>query len=393
MKALVKKGFGRGLIEIPTAGGKSLILASFVWNLLKKVDPKLKTLVLVPNVQLVEQMHKDFMSYGFRKEDMAKFKGGMSKREKLENDPTKAKIVIANRQQVFKNPKALPDFDVLVADECHQNCAKASQDLIDRSKARIRIGCSGTLPDDPYQLNTLVGMFGPVVYRENITDLQDGGYISKLDITTIRVFDENVDRDSSLPFSLNTTKKYDAEDPDCEIRFDDAVRAEHEYFVKWFKELYRPALDYVRNLDGNTLVLFDKLDIGQQLFGLFQEMGTGKAAFYNDGSTKVSVREGVRQSFEKSDGNVLFANVQIMSTGVNIKRLHNLVFCFSSKSTVRVIQSIGRALRLYGDKDKARLVDCVFNFKYSKRHYDERLRLYRKFYNKNGPDRVVDVKI
>jgi superfamily II DNA or RNA helicase len=54
-----------------------------------------------------------------------------------------------------------------------------------------------------------------------------------------------------------------------------------------------------------------------------------------------------------------------MSTGVNIKRLTNLVFLTSSKSFNRVIQSIGRTLRLHESKNAAHLIDISFNFKYS----------------------------
>ena len=50
VKQLLCKGFGRGMIEIPTAGGKSFILANFIWNIWKNVDRNLKTLILVPNV-------------------------------------------------------------------------------------------------------------------------------------------------------------------------------------------------------------------------------------------------------------------------------------------------------------------------------------------------------
>lgn len=53
LKHLLCTGFGRGLIEIPTAGGKSFILANFIWNIWKNVDMKFKSLILVPNVQLV----------------------------------------------------------------------------------------------------------------------------------------------------------------------------------------------------------------------------------------------------------------------------------------------------------------------------------------------------
>lgn len=50
VEALLTRGFGRGLIEIPTAGGKSFILANFIWNIMKNIDRSWKTLILVPNV-------------------------------------------------------------------------------------------------------------------------------------------------------------------------------------------------------------------------------------------------------------------------------------------------------------------------------------------------------
>nr|DAH73851.1 MAG TPA: Chromatin remodeling complex ATPase [Caudoviricetes sp.] len=50
VKALLASGRGHGLIEIPTAGGKSFILANFIWNILKNVNREAKTLILVPNV-------------------------------------------------------------------------------------------------------------------------------------------------------------------------------------------------------------------------------------------------------------------------------------------------------------------------------------------------------
>ena len=81
-----------------------------------------------------------------------------------------------------------------------------------------------------------------------------------------------------------------------------------------------------------------------------------------------------------------------MSTGVNIKRLNNLVFLTSSKSFSRVIQSIGRTLRLHESKTTAHLIDVSFNFKYSQRHLGDRLKLYKEMYNKK-PDRTLNFAI
>lgn len=90
------------------------------------------------------------MDYGYDKRDIAKFTGGMTKREIAENDISSAKIVIANRQQVFKNPARLPEFDILVCDEVHQATAQATRDFIEKCHAKIKIGCSGTLPKDKF---------------------------------------------------------------------------------------------------------------------------------------------------------------------------------------------------------------------------------------------------
>ena len=84
------------------------------------------------------------------RETFAKFTGGMSKREIAENDITKTKIVIANRQYLFKNTAKLPNFDVLICDEAHQCTAQATKDFIEKCSAKIKIGCSGTLPKDKF---------------------------------------------------------------------------------------------------------------------------------------------------------------------------------------------------------------------------------------------------
>lgn len=388
--ALFRKGFGRGLIEIPTAGGKSYILANFIWNVMCKFSSNAHVMVIVPSIQLVDQLQKDFCEYGIQRQLIARLRGGMSKKEKRENDVSKAQIVIASRQSLQDHLKEIPPPDVLICDEAHTCLAKSTSEMIQNIKAKIRIGCSGTLPRDKYKLKQLIGMFGRVVYRENPMDLQDGGFISKLRITVYSVFDKSVDADRNLLFHEDSAIKYAAANYNG-INFDDAARAEHEYFAKWYGDLYRPVLDKAASMGGNTLILFDKIDIGQNLFEKFKTLYPNKPAFYTDGQTKVQDREKIRGDFEKSDGNVLFSNVQIMSTGVSIKRLHNVVFCFSSKSTTRVIQSIGRVLRLYKGKDEANLIDCVFNTKYSRRHYKERLRLYKEFYGKKQPDEVIRV--
>ena len=121
------------------------------------------------------------------------------------------------------------------------------------------------------------------------------------------------------------------------IEFDEAYRAEHKYFEDHYKDLYKPVFDYLFNLNTNTLILFDRIEIGKNLFELAKELYPHKSVYYIDGAIEVKEREKVRDSFEKCDGNLLLAQSSIFSTGINIRRLQNLVFLTSSKSFSRVI--------------------------------------------------------
>ena len=391
IRHLLYSSYGRGLIEIPTAGGKSFILANFIWNIFKQVNRKYKVLILVPNKQLVEQFYKDLLDYGYNANQLSKFTAGLKKNEKF--DPS-ASIIIANRQYVFKNTEKLPQFDVLICDEVHQANSSATMNFINSLKCNIKVGCSGTLPRDNYLKWQLIGMFGRVVYTEDIVSLQKAGYISKLKITLLKIVDKVVDNDKDCLFNVNSNKKYKPDEFGySEIEFDAANKAEHEYFEKHYKELYHPVFEYLFKFTSNTLILFDRIEVGKNIFEYAKDLYQDKKdVYYIDGSIDVKDREAIRDMFEQKDGNLLIAQSATMSTGINIKRLTNIVFLTSSKSFSRTIQSIGRTLRLHNSKTEAHLIDVSWKMKYSQKHLYERLKIYSDMYHKK-PDEVLKFEI
>ena len=54
-----------------------------------------------------------------------------------------------------------------------------------------------------------------------------------------------------------------------------------------------------------------------------------------------------------------------MSTGVSIKRINNIFFPDGGKSYIRIIQSIGRGLRLHKDKEMLHVFDLQDNMRNS----------------------------
>lgn len=59
---------------------------------------------------------------------------------------------------------------------------------------------------------------------------------------------------------------------------------------------------------------------------------------------------------------ILVSCFQLLSTGVNIKKLHSLLLSSPLKSYTTVTQSIGRGMRLHDSKDVFTVFDLVDDF-------------------------------
>lgn len=389
IKSIIFDGCGRGLLELPTGSGKSFVIANFIYTLLKQYNSGLKTLIYVPNKQLVEQFYKDLLDYGYKANDLCKLTGGIKTKDINSN----AKIIIGNRQFLFNNTDLIPKVDVLIADECHQIAPNSSSyEFIEKINCKIKVGCSGTIPRDKYHRLTLIGLFSRIFYTEDVVKLQKEGYLTNLNITLLNIVDSLIENNRNCLFNAHSKIKYSE---DNNIAFNDAYNAEIEYVTNNYEKLYSPTFSYIlNNFSGNTLILFDRIEFGKNMFELAKEFFPESTnIYYIDGSTPVEERENIREIFEKSNNNILFAEVAVMSTGVNIKNLPNIAFMFSGKSLSRVIQSIGRTLRLHNDKKMSNVLDLTFNFKYSRKHLRERLKIYKEFYNKAKPDKIVKIEI
>jgi superfamily II DNA or RNA helicase len=78
----------------------------------------------------------------------------------------------------------------------------------------------------------------------------------------------------------------------------------------------------------------------------------------------------------------ILASYGVFSTGVNLKKLDNVIFASGSKSEIKVLQSIGRALRKGNDADKATLYDIADDLSvgafrnYTLEHFRKRVEIY-----------------
>ena len=119
---------------------------------------------------------------------------------------------------------------------------------------------------------------------------------------------------------------------------------------------------------------------GEPLFELINNSVTSpRKTFFVHGGVDVEDREEVRKITEEEDNAVIVASYGTFSTGINIKRLHNIVFASPSKSRIRNLQSIGRVLRRGEGKDMATLYDIADDIggqNYTLKHLNERVNIY-----------------
>ena len=252
----------------------------------------------------------------------------------------------------------------ILVSNCHQlkkmnNVAK----YIRKMRTNIRFGLTGTLPEEEVDVWQTKGITGPVLASEDIVDLQARGVIANVSLHCVRLM---------LP--------------------DKNLQVENDYHGEWsFNETHTGSnqliTTFVNRLKGNTLLLFSHVEHGKKLFQLIEN--SEKHLIY--GKTELEDRETARALMETKTGMVIVANMACFSTGINIKNMHNIVFGASTKSSVRLCQSIGRGLRMRDDKDHVNIIDIHHNTDYSGKHFSRRKEIYSEAYGINNI-KVDDIK-
>ena len=109
-----------------------------------------------------------------------------------------------------------------------------------------------------------------------------------------------------------------------------------------------------------------------------------RKVFFVHGGVDADERESIREITEQENDAIIVASYGTFSTGINIRRLHNIVFASPSKSRIRNLQSIGRVLRRGRGKVKSLLYDiadditCNSQRNYTLNHLIERVKIYNE---------------
>lgn len=344
----------RALMLMPTASGKSFTI--YLLSRLYTINSasKRKFLIIVPSIGLVHQMANDLISYGADPDTLHRITGGVTK-------VTDKPIIISTWQSLVNLPDEwFNQIKTVVVDEVHEAKAKSIKGIMERMpNTKYRFGFTGTL--DNVHCNRLVieGLTGPVKRDVSTKDLIDRGDLAELrtKILTLKYTDEERSKVIKMDY---------ADEMDFLVR--------NEARNKFIKNL-------TLSLDGNRLVLFQYVDKhGKILYDMLKDAGV--PCYFIHGGVDGEEREEIRNIVMKNDKAIIIASYGTFQRGVNIPNINYIIAASPTKSKVRLLQSIGRGLRLTDGKTFVGFFDIADDLSYKGKrnftldHLFERIKEY-----------------
>lgn len=338
----------QALQEVATGAGKTIMTAT----LAQLCEKHGRTIIIVPSKSLVEQTLEDFENVQL---DVGVYYGDRKDLGKTHTICTWQSLNILDKksknvtdEDILSLAEFLDGVQCVIVDEAHQAAADVLRTLLTQNMARapIRWALTGTVPKEDFNYESIFCSIGPVVGAVTAKELQDKGVLSNCHVNIMQLLD------------LPEFKQYSDE-----ISYLVTDKDRMAFISKLIKQIA---------LTGNTLVLVNRIDSGNQLLEHIPE------AVFISGKIKTTDRKEEYDEIKTSDDKIIVATYGVAAVGINIPRIFNLVLLEVGKSFVRVIQSIGRGIRKADDKDFVQIWDITSTCKFAKRHLTARKKFYKE---------------
>ncbi len=406
--------YRQSLSQLATRAGKTLI-AYMVFRYMLEHGAK-KILMVVPNTTLVKQAVQDFRDYKeFFDSETVWAKGEMIEGSNLTVGTFQSLVKKCDKKSVKYDPKFFNDYDVVLVDEAHTLKCESINAILNQEfmkNVKLKFGFSGSLPKertiDSFCCHALMG---PTIQDIRSKELMDGGFITPIDITQIRIehpmnedlkdayikcgeyINSNAELESKLnekgkrvvthkllpsesreftlveqrklPLNLRGLKgMYDKDEyisylvDLCKANGSNLLLLE-QMLVHRDKKRLDVMEGILKGMKKNCIVYFHHIEYGKFLKKYFEEKFPDRNVYLIQGSTTQKQRDKIIKSLLIDKDAILFASYGCCSTGITFKNLDYGILAQSFKSQIITLQSLGRGLCLANDKEKFYLYDLV----------------------------------
>lgn len=332
--------FPNGILDAATNAGKTTIIAGLYKN---TVAEDKSMLILIHRKAIYKQL-VDFMGEVFGEV-------GQINDKFYEIKPVTVAMVQSLVNKVKAGVRARNDvakFKILIVDESHRAGANTYKTVLKYSNAYMRVFLSGTALDSEDIISKLeaIAQSGPKLSEIKKWELMDKGISTPVEVR----------------MHLCNTLLYK---PVLDYReIVEACIYKSTERVSIIKQI----LD---NAKGPVIVAVDKIEHGAFLHEWLKdhlsiEFTNGKDSHQDE---KV-------QAFKDGKFNVLISTA-VLSEGVNLPKVQELIYAGGGKSKIQVKQWMGRSERLHKSKTKSVFYDFYDCGPYIQKHSEARLKVYR----------------
>ena len=340
-KALQKE---YGVLDLATNAGKTVIAAAMI----KALD--CPTLFVVPFRTLLFQSSKTL------REETGLEVGLLGAGHK---DLDTQVVVATAASAANQDEEWLARFKGVIVDECHLASADTYLTILDGCRnAFFRYGLSGT-PFDRKKMNNvkLMSVLGDAIYKVSNKDLIEAGVSAT---PTVRMISQKDSSEELSPDKLKVWQScYKAHITDNDYRNGKIVKVAERHV----------------NEGDKVLILVRMIKHGRALEKMFSEDGFDIPFYYGDTKDTV-LEEGLTEMREGETPALILSSIG--EVGLDIPNLDVMIRATGYKSTVSVLQGIGRLLRAEGEKTRVFLYDFYdqmdnFTRKHSESRYADYL--------------------
>ena len=331
---------GNPLVVIPTAGGKSLVMASFIAGVLK-AWPDQRILIVTHVRELIAQNHAEMIGL-WPEAPAGIYSAGLGKRE------AQARVLFAGIQSIHRRAHEIGHTDLVLIDEAHlipDNSSTMYRRFLDAlqviNPALKVIGLTAT----PFRTGSGMlhegedALFTDIAYEAPVRDLIDAGYLSPL------VSKQPATR---LDVSKVGTRAGDfiARDLAAAVDQEATTRAAVSEIITHGKDR------------KSWLAFCSGVEHARHVAEEFARQGITCRTIFGD--TPKEVRDAIITAFKCGKIRAL-ASMGVLTTGFNAPGVDLIALLRPTKSAGLYVQMVGRGTRLAPGKENCLVLDFAGN--------------------------------
>jgi len=331
---------GNPLVVIPTAGGKSLVMASFIEGVLK-AWPDQRILIVTHVRELIAQNHAEMIGL-WPEAPAGIYSAGLGKRE------AQARVLFAGIQSIHRRAHEIGHTDLVLIDEAHLipgNSSTMYRRFLDAlhaiNPALKVIGLTAT----PFRTGSGMlhegkdALFTDIAYEAPVRDLIDAGYLSPL---------ISKQPNTRLDVSKVGTRAGDfiARDLAAAVDQEATTRAAVTEIITHGKDR------------KSWLAFCSGIEHARHVAQEFGRQGITCRTIFGD--TPKEERDAIIAAFKRGEIRAL-ASMGVLTTGFNAPAVDLIALLRPTKSAGLYVQMVGRGTRLAPDKENCLVLDFADN--------------------------------